>query len=388
MPLRARATINLAAIERNVTRLRSELSSRTAFCAVVKADGYGHGATMAARAAQSAGAGWLAVATAEEAAALRRDGISGRLLVMGALSASELEVALRAQADIVAWDDRFLADVSAAIGREPSLGPARVHVKLDTGMGRLGTRLPERARELAERAAAGGAGLTVAGVMTHLATADEEDREFMTLQLARFAAFVAELREAVPGIVVHAANSAATLREPASHHDLVRCGIAIYGGDPANRDPADHGLEPAMALESYVAAVKWTRPGESAGYGRRFTAGEETWLATLPIGYGDGVRRAFTNNCDVLIGGRRHPLVGTVSMDNITVDLGPESRVEPGTPAVLIGRDGGERQTAEELARRIGTINYEIICGITARVPREYHRDGVELADASSTGPA
>jgi alanine racemase len=188
------------------------------------------------------------------------------------------------------------------------------------------------------------------------------------------------MRDRWPGIVVHAANSVATLREPASHFDLVRCGIAIYGCDPMNQDPAAHGLEPALELTSYVAAVKLARAGESAGYGRRFIATGDTWIATVPIGYADGIRRALTNNCDVLIGGRRYPLVGTVSMDNITVELGPSAGgVRWGDRVTIIGTDGDERQTAEDLARRIGTINYEILCGITPRVPRVYHRDGAPV---------
>src|SRR5205085_5780008 len=151
---------------------------------------------------------------------------------------------------------------------------------------------------------------------------------------------------------------------------------AIYGCDPMNDDPSTHALEPALELSSYVAAVKRAAPGDSAGYGRRYIASDETWIGTLPIGYADGIRRALSGNCDVLIGGRRYPLVGTVSMDNVTIDLGAsEPAVVPGTRATIIGVDGSERQTAEELAMRVGTINYEIVCGISARVPREYHRD-------------
>ena len=153
---------------------------------------------------------------------------------------------------------------------------------------------------------------------------------------------------------------------------MVRCGIAIYGLDPFHEDPRPRGLEPALALESVVGAVRRFEPGWSAGYGRRWTASQPTWVATLPIGYGDGWRRALSNDCDVLIGGRRHPLVGTVSMDNVTVDLGPETDVEPGDLATLIGTQDGERILCEEVARRLGTINYEITCGLSARVPRRY----------------
>ncbi len=157
---------------------------------------------------------------------------------------------------------------------------------------------------------------------------------------------------------------------------MVRCGIAAYGMDPFGEDPARHGLAPALELRSYVAEVKRLAPGESVGYGRRFVAAAPTWIGTLPLGYADGVRRALSNDCDVLVGGRRAPLVGNVSMDNITVDLGPEPPPRD-AEAVLIGAQGDERVLAEEWARRLGTIPYEITCAISARVPREHHRDGV-----------
>jgi alanine racemase len=166
------------------------------------------------------------------------------------------------------------------------------------------------------------------------------------------------------------------LTEPRSHFDRVRCGIAIYGCDPMNLDPQQHGLEPALELTSYVAAVKPAGPGDTVGYGRTFTAREATWIATVPIGYADGIRRAFGNNCDVLVGGRRYPLVGAVSMDNVTLDLGPDTSVRVGDPVTIIGGETAQGQTAERLAQRIGTINYEIVSGISARVPRVYHRDG------------
>jgi alanine racemase len=371
MALRALASVNLAAIERNVARLRRELRGGAALCAVVKADGYGHGAIPAARAALAGGASWLAVATADEAAELRAAGLEQRVLVMGAISDQELPVALAARADVVAWSERFVAELMASA----AAAPIRVHVKLDTGMGRLGTRDVEAALNLAEHVHRASPRLELAGAMTHFATADG-DPEFLGEQLRRFAPFVHALRERHPEILVHAANSAAVLRDPASHFDLVRCGIAIYGLDPMNANPDDHRLEPALELSSYLAAVKAAAPGDSVGYGRRFIADRRTRIATLPIGYGDGFRRAFTNNCDVLVGGQRYPLVGTVSMDNITIDLGPGGGPRAGEAATVIGRSGGERQTAEDLARRIGTINYEIVCGISGRVPRAYHRDG------------
>jgi alanine racemase len=350
--LRAVARVDVGAIERNCARLAAAVAPAR-LCAVVKADGYGHGAVPAAHAARAGGAAWLAVATAAEAAELRAVGIDGTVLVMGALSDEELDVAVRARADVVAWREEFVAKLGA---------DARVHVKLDTGMGRLGTRDVEEASRVAEAA-----GERLAGLMTHFATADEDDQSFVDEQLGRFRGWIARH----PGVAVHAANSAAALRRPDARFDMVRCGIAVYGMDPFHRDPADHGLEPALELVSYVAEVKRCEAGESAGYGRRFVAERPTWLGTIPIGYGDGVRRALTNNADVLVAGRRFPLVGTVSMDNITVDLGDDPPPR-GSEAVLIGARGGERILAEELAARLGTINYEITCGITARVPREH----------------
>jgi alanine racemase len=372
---RALARVNLAAIERNASLLSGGLRPGAALCAVVKADGYGHGAVPVARAALAGGAQSLAVATASEARELRAAGIAAPVLVMGALSDEELPVALAAGAEVVAWSDRFVSQVLRVHGGCGGSAPVRVHVKLDTGMGRLGTRALEEAVRVAERVVAAGPALELAGAMTHFASADE-DPEFTRAQLSRFEPFVRELRARRPGIVAHAANSAGTLRFATSHFDLVRCGIAVYGGDPMNADPAEHGLEPALELTSYVAAIKAAARGESAGYGRRWVAGAKTWVATAPIGYADGIRRALTNNCEVLIGGRRYPLVGTVSMDNITVEVGSGDAVRCGDRVTIIGAQGNERVTAEELARRIGTINYEIFCGVSPRVPRVYHRDG------------
>jgi len=377
---RAQAPVNVAAIERNCARLCSQLRPGAALCAVVKADGYGHGALASARAALAGGAGWLALAGGAEARELREGGLGGvRLLVMGALTPVELREALLADADVVVWSERQLQDVAAA-------GGGRVHVKLDSGMGRLGTRDAAQATRVA-RAARSTAGVQLAGVMTHFATADDlGDEGFFAAQLERFASWARVLKDEQPDLLVHAANSAAMLRACESQFDMVRCGIAIYGMDPFGRDPSARGLEPALELSSYVAEVKRCAAGESAGYGRRFVAEEDTHIGVLPIGYGDGWRRGLSNNADVLIGGRRHPLVGTVSMDSITVDLGPDPDAQAlrDRPAILIGFQGSERITAEEVARRLETINYEISCALTPRVPRVFHRDGVAFEPAAT----
>lgn len=370
---RVEARVNLAAIERNCARLLTGLSGGPALCAVVKANGYGHGAVQSARAALAGGASWLAVSGARELRELREAGLpEARVLVMGPLTPVELGETLAAGGEVLVWNEAHLQAVAAA-------GGGRVHVKFDSGMGRLGTRDPEQAGEVAELAARL-PGIELAGAMTHFATADElDDKSFFAAQLASFTSWARRVSERHPGVIVHAANSAAMLREASAQFDMVRCGIAVYGMDPFGRDPALRGLEPALELGSYVAEVKPCLAGESAGYGRRFVAEQDTFLGVIPVGYGDGWRRALSNNADVLIGGERHPLVGTVSMDSITVDLGPDPEAAGrlrGAPAILIGIQGSQRITAEEVARRLDTINYEVTCALTPRVPRLYHRDG------------
>ncbi|HWI23264.1 MAG TPA: alanine racemase [Baekduia sp.] len=353
---RATARVSAGAIERNARRMK-QAAGGADLCAVVKADGYGHGIATALRAARAGGARMLAVASAGEAAAVRAAGDTGPLLILGALAGSgEIREALAADAEVACWDPDFARMLP---------DNARVHVKLDTGLGRLGTRDPRLATEIAEGLARRGA---LAGLWTHFATADEPGDEFFGEQLMRFKDWVTPLREQHPTATVHAANSAATLRDSASHFDMVRSGVALYGLDPFGTDPATQQLEPALTLTSYVAALKLAQPGDSTGYGRRFVATEPTMVATVPIGYGDGVRRGLSDNCEVLIGGRRRALLGTVSMDNITVQ---GDGCALGDEVVLLGAQGTERVLAEEWARRLQTINYEVTCGISARVQRE-----------------
>lgn len=368
---RAVAEVNVGAVERNCARLAGELEGGARLCAVVKADGYGHGAVECARAALAGGATWLAVAAADEAAELREHLPDAPLLTMGALTEAELDVALDAASDIAVWRSEHV-ERAAARGEERGVRP-RVHVKYDTGMGRLGERDPGAVLRVLE-AVAGQERLELGGFWTHFATADERDSDFFERQLERFSSLVERVRDEHPDVLVHAANSAATLREPAAHFDMVRCGVAIYGLDPFGADPHEQGLEPALELRSYVADVKRFEAGDSAGYGRRWHAPVETFVGVLPIGYGDGVRRGLTNNADVIVDGHRHPLVGTVSMDNVTIELGPATQVVPGAEATLIGAQGDERILCEEVARRLETINYEITCGISQRVPRVYVR--------------
>jgi len=363
---RATARIDHEAVSANCARLKAELGEAE-LCAVVKADGYGHGADGCAGAALAGGATRLAVATAGEAEQVGRRFQHVPLLTMGALTAEEADTVLSAGSELAVWEEgfrRLVADRARAHGH-----PARVHVKHDSGMGRLGNRSPDEVLELA-RACALDPDLELAGIWTHFATADELDSDYFEEQLERFEKVAAVVKDQHPGVLVHAANSAAVLRDRRAHFDMARCGVAIYGLDPFQRDPAEQGLRPALTLRSYIASVKRFPAGATAGYGRKWTAPVDTWVGVIPLGYGDGVRRALTNNAEVLVGGRRYPLVGTVSMDNVTIDLGAETAVEPGDEAVLIGAQGEERILAEEVAARLETINYEVTCAISSRVPR------------------
>ena len=336
--------------------------------AVVKADGYGHGAPAAARAAVAGGAAALGVAAVSELEELREAGITTPIQVLGPLTEAEIARALAAGGELTLWTASAAAQ-AAALASESQ--PADVHLKLDTGMGRLGARV-EETTDLAR--AASDPRLRVVGLMTHFATADEFDGEhagFMREQLLRFGGLVRDLGDAFPGAITHAANSAATLRDPRAHLDMVRCGIALYGCSPFMGDPDEHGLRPAMELVSWLASVKRVHSRDSVGYGRTYRARRGTRIGLVPIGYADGYSRVLSNAAEVLVGGRRVPVVGTISMDQLTVDLGPEGDERIGDEVVLMGARGSERILAEDLGRLRGSINYEVTCTVGGRVPRE-----------------
>ena len=324
---RSEITIDLGALRRNVRTLLRVLDGAKLW-AVVKADGYGHGASDVAGAALGAGATGLCVATIPEGLALRGDYPAERILAMGP-AGSNREVAQARDAGL----ELVIADNEIPEG-------IRVHLKLDTGMGRFGlSELPAPPAE-------------VVGLMTHLATADS-DIDFARKQLERFEATTAEYAQ----LTRHAANSAAVLRLPESHLDAARCGIAIYGLSPFNTDPVEDGLEPVFSWQSSLAQVKRLQQGESTGYGRRFLAEGPTWIGIVPVGYADGFRRDLTGT-EVRVGGELRRVVGTVSMDSFAVELDRELPV--GTPVVLLGHG----VLAESHARVAGTINYELVSRI------------------------
>ena len=336
---RSEITIDLGALRRNVARLR-EAAGEAELWAVVKADAYGHGAEDAARAALEAGARALCVATAQEGAALRSAFSGARILVMSALAPGEDELARTAGLEV-------------AVSHTDLPEGLAVHLKVDTGMGRWGMSAEEALRVPPGR---------VVGLMSHLATADEPEGAFARGQLERFRA----LSDRFGGVTRHVANSAATLRFPDARFDAVRCGIALYGLSPFGGHPRDDGLEPVLAWRSYVAKAKALARGESTGYGRRFVAERPTRIGVVPVGYADGFRRGLTGT-EVLVGGARRRVVGTISMDSFAVELDDEPE---GTEVVLIG----EGILAEEHAHRLGTINYEIACGIRSDSNRAVRR--------------
>lgn len=363
---RSTAIIDLRAVRHNASRL-ARAAGAADLMAVVKANGYGHGAVACAKAAIEGGASCLAVASVEEAEELRLGGLEAPILIMSPLSGAGFERALAAGCEVVVGDEASVAGITAVA---TEARPARVHVEVDTGMGRLGVA-PQDALDLAEAASARGA--TVVGLMTHFATADDREGPeagFMSEQVVRFRQLVPAFRERFPDARVHAANSAGTLRDSDATFDMVRCGIALYGCSPFGDDPSTEELIPVMTWRSRLASVKPFTSRMSAGYGRTWRAARGTWVGIIPVGYADGFARDLSNNAEVLVGGRRVPVVGTVSMDLIAVDLGPEATERGDEEVVLIGRQGDERITAEEVARWRSSIAYEVTCGVSPRVAR------------------
>ena len=371
------AEIDLGAITHNARWLRERVAPAEV-CAVVKAWAYGHGPVQAAEAALAGGATWLAVALVEEGRILRSAGVTEPILLLS-------EPPPSAFPELVALDltpTLYTVEAVDAAAKAVADGPDRkgerlgVHVKIDTGMHRVGAPL-DRAGAVV-RAVTGHRELHLQGLYTHFAVADERDRDDFTAgQLQQFLTLVDELaRQGIRADMLHAANSAGAIVHPDTRLDMVRCGIAIYGQAPSPEVAAEsEGLRPAMALKTRVRYVKEVAAGEAISYGLRYTTSERTVVATVPIGYADGVpRRLSRNGGCVIIGGERRPIAGSVTMDQIMIDCGPGASVNVGDEVVLIGRQGDEVITAWEWAERCDTIAYEVLCGVSSRVPRTFVR--------------
>lgn len=372
------AEISLDALRRNLQAFRAALPPGMRLMASVKANAYGHGAVETAREAELCGVDYLGVAFLDEALQLRRAGIAAPILVLGYVPPEGLAIAREMNISVALFRDDVLAAASAL----PRSGrKLRVHIKIDTGMGRLGLPPGPAAIAYVERALRE-PGLDVEGLFTHYARADETNKDYTALQYERFRSLMQELE--LRGLrlpIVHAANTAAGMDTPEWAGGMVRLGIGMYGLYPsAEVNKTRITLEPVMSLKTRVVMVKQAPPGSGISYGTRyFTAGEER-IGTVPIGYADGYSRLLTGKAEALVRGVRVPVLGTICMDQCMIALDPATmngvQVEPGEEVVLIGSQGGEAITAEEIAAKLGTINYEVTCMIANRVPRVYMRGG------------
>ncbi len=368
------AEVDLGAVRHNASVL-TRVVAPARLCAVVKASGYGHGSVDVARAALEGGASWLAVALVEEGAVLRSHGIGEPVLLLSEPPAAAMDDVVALRLTPTVYTHNGVEAAAKAVASAGPTEPLAVHVKVDTGMHRVGATADGAVSVV--RAVTEHPELRLGGVWTHLAVADEPGNPFTAEQCARLARVVDELaRLGLRPPLVHAANSAGALAHPACRHDLVRCGIALYGVAPspaleANGPVAE--LRPALSLRARVSFVKRVDAGEAVSYGLRRPLAEAATVATVPVGYADGVPwRLGVCGGEVLIGGRRCPLAGSVTMDQILVDCGDDRQVLAGDEVVLLGRQGSEQITAWDWASLTGTIAYEILCGIGPRVPKVY----------------
>lgn len=362
------AEVDLGAIRRNVSRTCEKVRPAQVM-AVVKANGYGHGAVQAARAALEGGATRLGVAHPREGVQLREAGIRAPIQVFGGFFPEQIETFLAAGLEFTLTDLALAQELSKVAVRRQRQVP--VHVKFDTGMGRVGFLWEEAVQVFLSLQKC--EGLVFRGLMTHFATADERDKSFAREQLERFDAVVAasgRLRFQVQ--YIHAANSGAILDLPQAYFNLVRPGVMIYGNYPSTETTESVPLEPALRWVSRLVQVKRVRAGQTVSYGATWRAARDTVIGTAPAGYADGYSRRLSNRMHAVVGGRRVPLVGRVCMDLIMFDLGPESSAQPGDEVVLLGRQGEAEVTMREFCDALDTIPYEITCMISSRVPRVY----------------
>ena len=363
------AIIDRAAIQSNYFKLKKSIAKNVDMLAVVKANAYGHGAVEIAKTLEHAGCNFFAVALSEEGIELREAGVKSAVIILGGIYLNQIR-------DVIEYDlTPVIFDIETARIIDSLAGKAgkriKVHIKIDTGMGRLGLLSCQVAsffkamKELAN--------LEVDGILSHFAEADEEDKEFSKKQLNLFLSIIKAVQDlGFQPRLFHIANSAAIVKHKDSHFNLVRPGIMLYGAYPAGHMIENINLKPAMKLVTQIVHIKQAPKGFSVSYGRKYITKRDSIIATIPIGYADGYPRSLSNKGEVLIRGQRAKVAGTICMDITMLDVTHIKGVKQGDEAVLIGKQGNDKVTVDELAEKAGTISYEILCGITSRVPRVY----------------
>lgn len=371
-----RAEINLDNLKHNFLEIRKAAAPRARICAVVKADGYGHGALEVSRTAIECGASYLAVAFLDEALQLREHGIKTPILILGFTPEEQFDKIVEHDITQTVYNiksARILSEEAKRKGKK-----AKIHIKLDTGMSRIGFQAePSSLDEITQLFAM--EGLEVEGMFTHFAKADEKDKTFTQNQFKKYVAIARALEEQGFKIPIkHVANSAAIMELPHTHLDMVRPGIILYGLYPSDEvDRTKIDLKPVMTLKTRVSHVKVLGPGRAISYGGTFITSRQSIIATLPVGYADGYSRLLSSKASVIIKGQRAPVVGRVCMDQCMVDVTDvKGSVEPGEDVVLFGGAGENTVSTDEIANIMGTINYEVVCGVSKRVPRVYIKDG------------
>lgn len=383
MQKRTWAEIDLDAVAHNLEEIRGRIGGQTMVCCVIKADAYGHGAVRLAREYEALGADWLAVSNIEEALQLRRAGVSLPLLVLGYTPPAAAGQLAENNISQCAYSTAYCAALSEnAVRRGVAV---KIHIKVDTGMSRLGFYFQDADRDAAAVAEIAAAcrlpGLMPEGIFTHFAVADggRAGEDFTAHQFGCFSALIEKLgREGITFPIRHCANSGATLDYPASHMDMVRAGVILYGLEPSADVLHPGDFRPVLSLRSVISHIKEVEPGSDISYGRTYTAQSRIRVATIPIGYADGYSRQLSGRGSILVHGVRCPILGKVCMDQCMIDVTAVPQAQVGDVVTLIGRDGDEEIRVDALADLLDTIHYEIVCGISKRVTRVYKKDGRE----------
>ncbi|MDF2556891.1 MAG: alanine racemase [Bacillales bacterium] len=361
--------IDLDAIAHNVSEMKKRLMNSEKIIAVIKANAYGHGDVQVAKAALESGADYLAVAFLDEAISIRRKGIDAPTIIYGALSPNYVEIAAEQNLTVTVYSKKWILEASRIL-REKNLR-IKIHIKIDSGMGRLGVRSSEEFHEILNLIDS--EIFELEGVYTHFSTADELDETYVHEQVEIFKKIIDSMPCKPP--MIHCSNSAAALRFENIRFTAVRFGIGMYGLTPAVgiKNLLPYELKPALSFHTRLSQIKKVTAGSRISYGARYQSKEDEWIGTLPVGYADGWLRKLTGQ-EVLVNGKRVPIVGTICMDQCMIRLPFE--IENGTQVTLIGKNGNNNISVEEVAERLDTINYEVVCGISVRVPRIFKRNG------------